>query len=128
MLADEAVVAVVLADETVVAVVFTDEAVVTLRVLAEVGVIFADCKVVVFIAGAEMICIIEYSVFCVPLSESIKHCFLTTGRRTLLGLGLDLLQISLGTSRHCSVGDNLITSLFCSHLYICSLHQDSIPL
>ena len=42
--------------------------------------IFADCKVVIFIAGLVMKAIIEYSVlFVVPFSELIKHCFLTTG-------------------------------------------------
>ena len=42
--------------------------------------IFADCKVVIFIAGLVMKAIIEYSVLLgVSLSEFIKHCFLTTG-------------------------------------------------
>ena len=84
-------------------------------VVLDVDVIFADCKAVVFIVGAVMKAIFEYIVlFGVPLSEYIKHCFLITGCRTFLGLGLDLLQISLGTSRHCSEGDNFMASLFTS--------------
>ena len=63
-----------------VAVVVVDEAVVPLLVLAEVAVVFADCKVVVFIAGLVLKAFIEYSVLLgVSLSDSIKHCFLTTG-------------------------------------------------
>merc|ERR1719340_105439 len=39
------------------------------------------------------------------------HHFLTTGFLTFLGLVLDLVQTSLGTSTHSSVGSNLGTSL-----------------
>merc|ERR1712113_815742 len=44
------------------------------------------------------------------LSWNITH-FLTTGFLTGLGLVLDLVQTSLGTSTHSSVGSSLVTCL-----------------